>query len=505
MDLCITIGRIMSKETEKEYLLKAIGAFKRRFIVVSPEFKILATNCRLNGLDDSETIGKHCHHVFYGRLAPCENCAVRESIEKRKPILMPKPENTFDLNEMPCFYAYPIYSGNEIEAYVSMDFDLPTRGGLEEKLQRSNAFLRNLISSAVDGVISADKKGKILIFNDAATKVFGYSVDEALNHLNVRNIYPDNNAYEVMRNLRSDDYAGKGKLKSYKVDVISKYGKIIPIMLNASIIYENEKEIATIGFFHDLREELQMKQELEKTQLQLLQAEKMSSLGKLAAGVAHQLNNPLGGIILFAKLLLEEYDLEEGAKEDLHRILRDAKRCRDTVKELLEFTRQTRHLMRPHDINKALTRTLFLLESQTLFHNISIVKDLNASLPLVLVDIQQLYHLFMNIILNAAQAMEGKGILTVKSLLLQDEDQVCIEITDTGPGISEENLPHIFEPFFTTKEEGKGTGLGLSLAYRIVENHEGQIRAESRPEKGTTFSIILPIGTQENRGDASGD
>jgi len=505
LDLCITIGRIMSKETEKEYLLKAIGAFKRRFIVVSPEFKILATNCRLNGLDDSETIGKHCHHVFYGRLAPCENCAVRESIEKRKPILMPKPENTFDLNEMPCFYAYPIYSGNEIEAYVSMDFDLPTRGGLEEKLQRSNAFLRNLISSAVDGVISADKKGKILIFNDAATKVFGYSVDEALNHLNVRNIYPDNNAYEVMRNLRSDDYAGKGKLKSYKVDVISKYGKIIPIMLNASIIYENEKEIATIGFFHDLREELQMKQELEKTQLQLLQAEKMSSLGKLAAGVAHQLNNPLGGIILFAKLLLEEYDLEEGAKEDLHRILRDAKRCRDTVKELLEFTRQTRHLMRPHDINKALTRTLFLLESQTLFHNISIVKDLNASLPLVLVDIQQLYHLFMNIILNAAQAMEGKGILTVKSLLLQDEDQVCIEITDTGPGISEENLPHIFEPFFTTKEEGKGTGLGLSLAYRIVENHEGQIRAESRPEKGTTFSIILPIGTQENRGDASGD
>ena len=473
--------------------------------MVSPEFKILAANCRMNGLADSETIGKHCHHVFYDRSSPCENCAVKESIEKRKPTLMPKPESTLDLNEMPCFFAYPIYSGNEIEAYVSMDFDLPTRGGLEEKLQRSNAFLRNLISSAVDGIISSDTKGKILIFNEAAEKVFGYTVDEALNHLNVRDIYPDNNAYEVMRNLRSDDYDGKGKLKSYKVDIISKYGEIIPIMLNASIIYENEKEIATIGFFHDLREELRMKEELEKTQLQLLQAEKMSSLGKLAAGVAHQLNNPLGGITLFAKLILEEYDLEEGAKEDLHRILRDAKRCRDTVKELLEFTRQTRHLMRPHDINKALTRTLFLLESQTLFHNINIVKDLNASLPLVLVDIQQLYHLFMNIILNAAQAMEGKGILTVKSLLLKSEEQVCIEISDTGPGISEENLPHIFEPFFTTKEEGKGTGLGLSLAYRIVQNHGGHIRAESRREKGTTFSIILPIGTQENKGDARGD
>ena len=473
--------------------------------MVSPEFEILAANCQLNGVSDSKLVGRCCYEVFYERSYPCENCAVRESIEKKKPTLMPKPENTLDIDEMPCYFSYPIYSGNEIEAYVSMDFDLPTRGGIEEKLQRSNAFLRNLILSAVDGIISSDKNGKILIFNEAAEKVFGYTVDEALNHINVRDIYPDNKAYEVMRNLRSDDYDGKGKLKSYKIDVISKYGEIIPIMLNASIIYENGEEIATIGFFHDLREELRMKQELEKTQLQLLQSEKMSSLGKLAAGVAHQLNNPLGGITLFAKLILEEYDLQEGAKEDLHRILRDAKRCRDTVKELLEFTRQTRHLMRPHDINRAISRTLFLLESQTLFHNIVIKKDLAQSLPLVLSDIQQLYHLFMNIILNAAQAMEGKGTLSVKSHLLPDEEHVCIAISDTGPGISEENLPHIFEPFFTTKEEGKGTGLGLSLAYRITQNHGGHINADSTPGKGTTFSIILPIGLKEKEGGESGN
>jgi PAS domain S-box-containing protein len=487
----------MGIDREKEYLIKAIGAFKRRFIVVTPEFKILAANCRLNGTTDSEVIGKCCHEVFYERQDPCENCAVKEAIIKRKPTLIPKPENTLDLNEMPCYFAYPIYSGDDIEAFVSMDFDLPTRGGLEEKLHRTSAFLRNLILSAVDGVIASDMTGKILIFNDAAAKVFGYTVDEALHHLNVRDIYPDNHAYEVMRNLRCDEHGGKGKLQSYQVDIISKDGAIIPIFLNAAIIFENGREVATIGFFHDLREELRMKEELGKTQLQLLQAEKMSSLGKLAAGVAHQLNNPLGGITLFAKLILEEYDLDKGAKEDLNRILRDAKRCRDTVKELLEFTRQTRHLMRSHDINQALTRTLFLLESQTLFHNIHIVKELEPSLPPVLSDIQQLYHLFMNIILNAAQAMEGKGILTVRSLLLPDGDKVCIEISDTGPGISPENLPHIFEPFFTTKEEGKGTGLGLSLAYRIVENHGGRIRTESSPGKGTTFSIALPIGSKQ--------
>ena len=486
----------MGINKEKEYLLKAIAAFKRRFIVVSPEFKILAANCRLNGTTESEVIGKYCYRVFHGRQEHCDSCAVMEASKKGKPTLMPKRDDTLDLNEMPCYFAYPIFSGDVIEAYVSMDFDLPTRGGLEEKLHRSNAFLRNLILSAVDCVIASDKTGKIIVFNEAATKVFGYSVDEALHHLNVRDIYPGNNAYEVMRNLRSEKYGGKGKLQSYQIDVISKDGEIIPIFLNAAIVYENGKEVATIGFFHDLREELRMKEELQKTQLQLLQSEKMASLGKLAAGVAHQLNNPLGGITLFAKLILEEYELEDGAKEDLNRILRDANRCRDTVKELLEFTRQTRHLMRPHDINQALARTLFLIESQTLFHNIGIVKEMDTSLPLVLSDIQQLYHLFMNIILNAAQAMEGKGTLTIKSFLLPDGSKVCIEISDTGPGISQDNLPHIFEPFFTTKEEGKGTGLGLSLAYQIVQNHGGHIRAESVPGKGTTFSIELPIGSK---------
>jgi two-component system, NtrC family, sensor kinase len=496
---------MMGINREKEYLLKAIGAFNRRFIVVSPDFKILAANCRLKGAAECEVIGKRCHQVFYERQDPCVNCAVKEAMIRSKPTLMPKPENTLDLNEMPCYFAYPIFSGDEIEAYVSMDFDLPTRGGLEEKLHRSNAFLRNLILSAVDCVIASDKNGKVLIFNDAATKVFGYSVDEALHHLNVRDIYPEKNAYEVMRHLRSDEHGGKGKLQSYQVDVISKDGEIIPIFLNAAIIYENGEEVATIGFFHDLREELQMKEELQKTQLQLLQSEKMASLGKLAAGVAHQLNNPLGGITLFAKLILEEYDMENGAKEDLNRILRDANRCRDTVKELLEFTRQTRHLMRAHDINQALSRTLFLLESQTLFHNITIAKEMDTSLPPVLSDIQQLYHLFMNIILNAAQAMEGKGILTIRSFLLPDDGKVCIDISDTGPGISQENLPHIFEPFFTTKEEGKGTGLGLSLAYQIVQNHGGRIRAESVPGKGTTLSIELPIGSKKNEGDESGN
>ena len=230
----------------------------------------------------------------------------------------------------------------------------------------------------------------------------------------------------------------------------------------------------------------------------MLQAEKMSSLGKLAAGVAHQLNNPLGGITLFTKLVMEEYQHEPGAVEDLQRILKDAQRCRDTVKELLEFARQTRQEMRLHDINQAIIRTLFLLENQTLFQNITIEKQLSENLPQVPGDIQQLNHLFMNIILNAAQAMEGQGTLTIKTDLSADKNHVRIEISDTGPGIPDDVMPHIFDPFFTTKEEGKGTGLGLSMVYGIVQNHGGKIRARSTPGRGTFFIVELSLTQTEN-------
>jgi signal transduction histidine kinase len=248
-----------------------------------------------------------------------------------------------------------------------------------------------------------------------------------------------------------------------------------------------------------------MRDELAKTQAQLIQAEKMSSVGKLAAGVAHQLNNPLGGITLFTKLVMEEYNLEEGAKEDLSRVLKDAERCRDIIRELLEFSRQTRDLKQPLNINNKITRTLFLLENQAIFQNITVEKDLQSSLPLVMADSQQLNHMLMNIILNAVQAMEEKGRLTVKSYLLAENDKVRIEITDTGPGIPEDIVSHIFEPFFTTKEEGEGTGLGLSLAYSIVENHGGNIGVKSKPEEGTTFIIDLPHTAKRSKGDESGD
>jgi len=473
----------------KDYLLKAMETLDREIFIITPDLEIRSANRTAAKAWGKQVTGKPCYQVLYHRQSPCRNCPISDTQKTAEPFLAQ--------DRSQCL---PLYAedSDSLEALVRFDIDLTHLSDLQEDLQRSNSFLRNMLLSAVDSVIAADLTGKIIIFNDAAAEVSGYSVEEALNHLNIRELYPDDGARQVMKKLRSEEQDGKGKLKAYQVNVKGKDGDLIPISLYASIICEGEKEVATIGFFHDLRERLRIQRELEKTQIQLLQAEKMASLGKLAAGVAHQLNNPLGGITLYAKLVLEEYDLAEEAREDMERILKDAERCRDTVRELLEFARQTRYFMQPHDVTEAMNRTLFLLESHPLFQNIEIEKDVPESLPLMTADIQQLNHLLMNIILNAAEAMDGKGRLTIKAHATPEQDGISISIADTGPGIPEDDLPRIFEPFFTTKEEGKGTGLGLSLGYRIVETHGGTINVSSRVGEGTTFHIEFPLTTGNN-------
>jgi len=489
-------------EAEKNYLIDAIDAFNRRLLIISPDFIILAANLTSREGHPENIIGRPCYEVIPGCSSPCVNCPANDALKTGKASLRYDQSYNFsDSMGMFCLFSYPIYRQDKLEALVMLDFDLPSLKNIEDRRIRSNAFLRNLIHSAVDGVIASDPTGKILIFNDAAAQVSGYSVAEVLNEITIRDVYPEGGAREVMRMLLSEEYGGVGKLISYHIDAKNKSGEIVPISLNASIVYENGKKVATIGFFHDRREEIRMQKVLEKTQVQLLQAEKMASLGKMAAGVAYQLNNPLSGIILFTKLVMEEYDLPQDALKDLDRVLYDANRAKDIVKELLKFSRQTSHEMKPLDVNDIISRTIFLLENQSIFHNIEIAKDLDMKLPSITGDAQQLNHVFMNTILNAADAMEGSGKLRLKSQFLSEAGMVRVEISDTGPGIPADVLPHIFEPFFTTKEQGKGTGLGLSIVYGIVESHGGSIRVESAPGEGATFIIELPaINGQQGGG-----
>jgi PAS domain S-box-containing protein len=352
------------------------------------------------------------------------------------------------------------------------------------------------------GVFISSKEGKFLDANQALLEMLGYQSKEEFLQIDIATdlyLMPDE------RKSFMELIEQNGHVIDYEVFFKRKDGKPIPVLLTGHVRYDKNGNILGYeGLNVDQSRRKQMEKELEKTRVQLLQAEKMASLGKLAAGVAHQLNNPLGGITLFTQLIMEEYDLSEKAREDLDRIQADVQRCSDIVKQLLEFSRQTNREIQAHDINQAVSRTLFLLENQTLFQNIKVEKNLAPDIPPVPVDIQQMNQVFMNIILNAADAMEGNGKLTLKTYRSAGRDRVCIEISDTGPGIPEEVLPHIFDPFFTTKEQGKGTGLGLSLVYGIVENHGGRISARNNPGQGATFIIELLSAEQDNRGAENG-
>jgi two-component system NtrC family sensor kinase len=385
----------------------------------------------------------------------------------------------------------------EIIGYEGINLDITERKRIEDELRETNEFLMNLIESSVDGIIAADMKGNIIIFNKGAEVLTGYKAEEVIGKIHITQIYPPGIAKEVMRRLRSPDHGGVGKLLPTQFNVVNKLGQEIPIQLSATLIYDSSgNEIASVGIFTDLRPRLMMEKKLQETHLQLVSSEKMASLGKLAAGIAHEINNPLGGILIYASLMKEDLPEDDPKRADLDRIVQEAGRCKEIVKSLLEFARQTEPKKEPVDINRAINDGLFFLVNQALFHNIEIVKNLDPFLPFVQGNAGQLKQVFMNIIVNAAEAMHGSGRLTITTSRSPDGRSVLIEFTDTGEGIPEENLTRIFDPFFTTKDVGKGTGLGLATSYGIVEEHGGKIRVKSKVGEGSTFTIELPIPPQ---------
>jgi PAS domain S-box-containing protein len=395
---------------------------------------------------------------------------------------------------------YPIKNEKgQVVGYQGINLDISERKRIENELREANEFFKNLIESSVDGIIAADLKGDIFIFNKGAEALTGYTAEEVIGKLHITKIYPEGVAKEIMKKLRSPEYGGVGKLNPTQFNVVNKAGEEIPFQLSAALIYNGKnQEIASVGIFTDLRPRLSMEKKLQETHLQLVSSEKMASLGKLAAGIAHEINNPLGGILIYSSLMMEDLSEEDPKRGDLMRIVQEAGRCKEIVKSLLEFARQTEPKMEPTDINRAINDGLFFLVNQALFHNIQIIKKFDPFLPFVSGNASQLKQVFMNIIVNAAEAMHGSGTLTIATSPAPDRKTVSIEFTDTGEGIPEENFTRIFDPFFTTKEVGKGTGLGLATSYGIVEDHGGKISVKSKVGEGTTFTIELPIhqGTQ---------
>jgi len=240
----------------------------------------------------------------------------------------------------------------------------------------------------------------------------------------------------------------------------------------------------------------QREQLLHQTaQQQIGQSEKLASIGRLAAGIAHEINNPLTGVLTFAHLLKQKENMVEEDRHDLDVIIRETTRVREIVRGLLDFARQSPPAKEALAINDVIQRTMKLIRSQKEFRNVRIEEALDPKLPPVLGDKNQLQQIFLNLALNACEAMPEGGTLTIETFAAGGS--VHILFKDTGTGIKKEHMDKIFDPFFTTKPVGKGTGLGLSVSYGTVQQHSGTIKVESEEGTGTTFMIALPLVPQE--------
>jgi PAS domain S-box-containing protein len=389
--------------------------------------------------------------------------------------------------------------------------DLTERIEIERELRKANSFLNNIIQSSVDGIVVVDTRGNVLIFNEGAERILGYKAAEVLGHSQVlREFYDIQLAREMMRRMRSNQYGPPGQLNPIPISFTSKSGEEVPVNFTAAIIEEGGQEIGSVGIFTDLREhermrrELddlreneRMRRELEETQKQLVQAEKIASLGRLAAGVAHEINNPLAGVLIYADILMKELKGNEQLRKDLEEIISQTLRCKQIVARLLEFSRQSLDERVLFDVNEIIGHCVALLQHQSLFHNVQIIQDLESDLPQILGNPGELEQVFTNLMLNATDAMEGRGRITISSASELEAKQVMLTFSDTGPGISPEVKDKIFEPFFTTKPVGVGTGLGLSIVYGVIHRHGGSIELGRSPGPGATFVIRLPMQSPE--------
>ena len=239
-----------------------------------------------------------------------------------------------------------------------------------------------------------------------------------------------------------------------------------------------------------------------ESEIRLIQSEKQASIGKLAAGVAHEINNPLTAVLTFTHLMLRRKDLPEEIRDDLQTVASQTERVRRIVKSLLDFSRQTALAPEATDINRLVEDSVRLLENQAMIKGISLCVKKDGHLPLIILDQSQCQSVLVNMLINALDATGCGGVIGIETCKAAAEhcEGVEIKISDTGCGIDPEHMDKLFDPFFTTKEPGKGTGLGLAVSAGIVQRHGGTIKVYSKRESGTAFTIWLPRGKEARTG-----
>ncbi len=366
------------------------------------------------------------------------------------------------------------------------------------ELLETISFQRRLIDSSMDGILGCNLDGAVITINRAMEGMLGLSRYEVLGKRRVAEFFSGEVFTALEKDLAGDRYGGPGRLSLYETQIINRDGSTIPVQVSVTEILDREERDGLVFFFRDLRDIRRLEREMAD-QAKILHQDKMMSLGRLAAGVVHEINNPLSGILNYARLMKRiigrgtlTHEQVEKFKGHLDLVESETSRCSDIVSNLLNFSRRAGAGFTEVNVSDLLARSVLLSHHKMELEKIEVLLDVAQDLPPVRGDPNQLQQCMINLIFNAIDAMPGGGRLTLRGGLDKVQQNLVISVEDTGTGIDPEALPHIFEPFFTTKREGHGVGLGLSTAYGIVELHHGTVEADSHPGHGTVITVRLP-------------
>jgi two-component system NtrC family sensor kinase len=361
------------------------------------------------------------------------------------------------------------------------------------------SYQKNLIESSMDGILGMDRNDRIVTFNKSIESMLGFSRKVVLEKMTINDFLLPDEIDRLKNALMSEHYGGKDRLFLYETTLLDKKQRKIPVQISATTLFKHDRLNGWVCFIRDLRKMRRLEREMAD-QAQILHQDKMMSLGRLAASVVHEINNPLSGILNYSRLMsriLQKGPLSETRRDKFIQYLTlvesETQRCSQIVSSLLAFSRKSQPTFERLNVHELIERCISLSRHKLELQNIRLTTSIQQNLPFLEGDFNQLQQCLINIIFNAMDAMPQGGNLYINVDANGDGSTVTISVKDTGTGIPKEDVPYIFEPFFTTKQEGFGVGLGLSTLYGIIERHHGTIDVESKEGSGTSFTITLPV------------
>jgi two-component system NtrC family sensor kinase len=353
-----------------------------------------------------------------------------------------------------------------------------------EELSRSEMKYRRIFEGSMDMIFILDDQGRVLDINKAGLMALGDGRwDDVIGKMSLADLFESSDDYQqFVRDLHSDGY-----VKDRQCHLRAADGSDFFTLVSATVRKDDVGRVVSYeGMAKDITARLHMERQLQ-------QADKLASLGQISTGLAHEINNPLGVMLGYTQLLLRDSKPGTQIYDDLKTIEKHARNCKTVVEDLLKFARSTRTTKSSIDVNECIEEVISLLVHQFELDNISVNTGLDHNLPTLVADGEKLKQVFMNLLMNAKQSISGEGMIQVNSKLDLSGRNLLVSISDNGCGIPARNIDKIFDPFFTTKPVGEGTGLGLSVSYGIIQDHDGRIEVDSRPGKGSTFTLVLPV------------